>query len=386
MQRETGTHLHSTLASQAYKAWLPHPLPPQPALALDLSAQGLLEKTSQRLGQLDNVSSQLANPNLLLYYFVRKEALLSSQIEGTQSSIADLLLSENRQAPGVPEDDVEEVSCYIAALNHAVDRMANGFPLCQRLLNETHTRLLNSVRGSNKQPGQIRQSQNWIGGTHPSNARFVPPPPERLEQHLSQLEQFYHYPQQTMPTLIKAALAHVQFETIHPYLDGNGRLGRMLISLILVNDGLIKQPILFPSLYFKQTRGEYYDHLQSVRTTGNWEAWVNYFLQAIFVAADEALTLAKQLDAIASQHREIALQWGRLSASAIAVLEHLQAHPITSIAQTTEATGINRTTIARVFENLEAHAFVDEISNKQRGKIYRYTEWVEKLGAHAEPL
>jgi len=258
--KRIGTHIVSSAVSgDSYKAYIPLPLPPEPPLDMG-NLYTLLDKASTALGRLDGMSMVLPDASLFLYMYVRKEAVLSSQIEGTQSSLSDLLLFENAEAPGVPMDDVTEVSCYVSAMNHGLERLKT-FPLSLRLIREIHEKLMDNARGSNKQPGEFRVSQNWIGGSHPANARFVPPPPEKMMECLDLFEKFLHDDTIKLPALIKAALAHVQFETIHPFLDGNGRLGRLLITFILCTEGVLKEPLLYLSLYFKANRQAYYDHL-----------------------------------------------------------------------------------------------------------------------------
>lgn len=258
-------------AGETAEAFLPPPLPPVPAIRMD-RLYGALEAANRALGRLDGVTSILPDAPLLLYMYVRKEALLSSQIEGTQSSLSDLLLFESEEVPGVPLDDVREVSNYVAAMDQGLARIREGFPLSLRLIREIHAMLLSKGRGSGKQPGEFRRSQNWIGGTRPGNAIFVPPPPERVSDLMADLETFIHAGRPEVPTLIKAGLIHVQFETIHPFLDGNGRLGRLLITFLLCAQGILTEPILYLSLYFKTHRRYYYDLLQQVRESGDWES------------------------------------------------------------------------------------------------------------------
>jgi Fic family protein len=266
MKRRTGETLRIGSGDDAYEAFVPAPLPPNPALSLSAADHDLIERANRALGKLDGMTSLLPDTSLFIYAYVRKEALVSSQIEGTQSSLSDLLLYESDQAPGVPIEDVREVSDYVAALDHGLKRLRGGFPLSLRLLREIHGVLLRSGRGNDKTPGEFRRSQVWIGGTRPGNARFVPPPTEKVVECMGALEKFLHGDPVETPTLLKAALAHVQFETIHPFLDGNGRLGRLLITFLLCAEGALSEPILYLSLHFKSRRQEYYDHLQRVRT------------------------------------------------------------------------------------------------------------------------
>ena len=266
MQRgEIGGYDVTSFGSEQVRAFVPLPLPPQPPLVLEGSLQQLLEAAVLALGRLDGVSTLLPDEALFLYAYVRKEAVLSSQIEGTQSSLSDLLLFELEEAPGVPLDDVREVSNYVAALNHGLNRLREEFPLSNRLLREIHGVLLSSGRGSAQMPGEFRRSQNWIGGSRPGNAAFVPPPHTAVPGCMAALERFLHAEDDGLSVMLRAGLAHVQFETIHPFLDGNGRVGRLLITLLLCQAGLLRQPLLYLSLYFKQHRGVYYDLLNHVR-------------------------------------------------------------------------------------------------------------------------
>ena len=277
-----GTYIVSTIGGESVRSYVPPPLPPDPAVGMG-QLQLLLEQANQALGRLDGFTSVLPDLSLslFLYAYVRKEALLSSQIEGTQSSLSDLLLFENSEAPGVPIQDVQEVSNYVAALNHGMRRLREGFPLSLRLIREIHGVLLSEGRGSNKEPGEFRRSQNWIGGTRPGNAAFVPPPPDRVMECMGQLEIFLHEERRDIPLLIKAALVHVQFETVHPFLDGNGRLGRLLITFMLCASGSLREPILYLSLYLKTHRETYYELLTEVRSKGDWETWLEFFLTAV---------------------------------------------------------------------------------------------------------
>ena len=273
---------------------MPASLPPVPALDL-ATLLGPLEQAQLALGRLEGISTQLPAPLSFLYTCVRKEALLSSQIEGTQSSIQELLLFELPERPGVPTDDVIEVSNYIAALEHGLKRLDAGFPLSNRLLREVHGRLMASGRGSEHDPGNFRRSQNWIGGTRPGNATCVPPPPQEVATCMSELERFLHASVPGLSALLRAGLAHVQFETIHPFLDGNGRVGRLLITLLLCHYEVLDEPLLYLSLYFKQQRPRYYELLDTVRRTGDWEAWLVFFLDGVAQTAAAAVSTAQRL-------------------------------------------------------------------------------------------
>src|SRR6202049_1351510 len=298
-----GTYVVKTFKDESFKAYVPPPLPPDPTLAL-LPLLPLLEQANQALGRLDGLASILPDPSLFIYLYVRKEAVLSSQIEGTQSSFSDLMLFESAEAPSVPLEDVQEVSNYVAAMNHGLRRLREDFPLSLRLIREIHKILLSKGRGSQKRPGEFRESQNWIGGTRPGNAAFVPPPPEKMTECLDALEKFLHREKHKLPVLVEAGLIHAQFETIHPFLDGNGRLGRLLITLLLCAKGTLREPLLYLSLYFKTNRDRYYDLLQRVRTHGAWEEWLAFFLEGTEVTARSAAEAAKQILTLFAKDRD----------------------------------------------------------------------------------
>src|SRR3990167_7035047 len=288
-----GTYIIQKMAGESYKAYVPSKLPPVPPLDL-AKLYPYLEKATLALAELNSINKSIPNTTLFIYMYVRKEALLSSQIEGTQSSFSDLILFEHDQKPAVSLEDVEEVSNYVKAIIYGLDRLKQDFPLSLRLLREIHDVLLAGGRGAGKRPGEFRSSQNWIGGTRPGNALFVPPTVTHLDQCLSDFEHFMH--DNTLPVLIQTGLLHVQFETIHPFLDGNGRLGRLLITLLLCHRGLLDEPILYLSLYLKQNRQIYYDLLQEVRLHGTWETWLEFFLEGIAKSAKQAVLTANQIN------------------------------------------------------------------------------------------
>lgn len=385
-QRETGRYIECSISDARYRAFVPNPLPPQPPLAFDVALIASMDRANRALGRLDGIADRLPNQELFLYHYVRKEAVLSSQIEGTQSSLSDLLLFELDEAPGVPISDVVEVSNYVAALNHGLDRIRGGFPLCLRLLREMHEKLLSRGRGATKQPGEFRTSQNWIGGTRPGNALYVPPPPDQLDDCLGRLERFLHEEDSGLPILIKAALAHVQFETIHPFLDGNGRLGRLLITLMLTVDGVLQQPLLYLSLYFKSHRAEYYEHLQRVRLYGDWEGWLVFFVDGVAQTAQQAVETARILLQLFETDRERIRPLGRIAATVLAAHEHLQNRPLTTIADAAKATEINRTSITRAFDEMARIGMVEEITGQKRNRIYAYREYLDILAEGTDPL
>ena len=341
-----GSYVVKQFQEETVRAFVPPPLPPVPPVDL-ARFQILLEQANQAVGRLDGLTSILPDVSLLLYTYVRKEAVLSSQIEGTQSSLSDLLLYENDEAPGAPIEDVEEVSNYVAAMNHGLERMRSGFPMSLRLIREIHEILLSKGRGSGKQPGEFRRSQNWIGGSRPGNAAFVPPPPEMLAECLNQFELFLHDDQTGLPLLIRAGLIHVQFETIHPFLDGNGRLGRLLITFLLCAKGALREPILYLSLYFKSNRAAYYELLDRVRTKGDWEAWIDFFLVGIRNIAEQAAKASREILDLFNQDQKKIETLGRPAASVLRVFQHMQRSPIIAIPSTARRIGISAPTVAK---------------------------------------
>lgn len=385
-RRETGRHVDCSTAQARYRAFVPAPLPPEPPLVFDTALLASMSRADTALGRLDGIADRLPSRELFLYYYVRKEAVLSSQIEGTQSSLSDLLLFELDEAPGVPISDVVEVSNYVAALDHGLGRIEGGFPLCLRLLREMHEKLLSRGRGASKDPGRFRSSQNWIGGMRPGNAAHVPPPPDQINDCLGHLERFLHEQGSDLPVLIKAGMAHVQFETIHPFVDGNGRLGRLLITLMLTVAGVLSQPMLYLSLYFKSHRSEYYEHLQRVRQQGDWEGWLVFFLEGVAETAQQAVATARVLLQVLEDDRERIRPLGRIAATVLAAHEHLQSHPLTTIPEAAHATAINRTSIARAFGEMIELGLVDEITGQKRNRIYAYRQYLDILAEGTEPL
>ena len=387
MQRNlTGRYLSSIAGGETVRAFIPNTLPPAPPLEINESRQRLLERATLALGRLDSVSTLLPDPQLFLYAYVRREAVLSSQIEGTQSSLSDLLLFELDEVPGVPFDDVVEVSNYIAALEHGMARLQGNFPVCNRLFREMHARLMARGRGSDKAPGEFRRSQNWIGGTRPGNARFVPPPPQEVESCMSALEQFIHQSDTATPVLIKAALAHVQFETIHPFLDGNGRLGRLLIALILHEGGLLTQPLLYLSLYFKQHRAMYYDLLDRVRTDGDWEAWLDFFLEGVEQTAQGAVQTAQRLLMLFQQDSQRIAQGGRGAANVLRMLQALRGHPIATLKLLSGETGISFPTSGKIMQGLIEMGIARELTGQRRNRVFVYDAYLNILNEGGEAL
>lgn len=386
--RRTGEFRPATVAGEAYSVFHPYPLPPEPPLVFELADYDLMEKANRALGELSALTPLLPDPALFVYFYIRKEAVLSSQIEGTQSSLTDLLLHENDEIPGVPIDDVEEVSCYVAAMQYGLRRLRDdGFPLSLRLLREIHAELLKSGRGENKSPGEFRRSQNWIGGTRPGNAAFVPPSPETVLDHLGALEKFLHDDPIRMPTLIKAALAHVQFETIHPFLDGNGRLGRLLIALLLCSEGALSEPTLYLSLFFKTHRRQYYELLQKVRTDGIWEEWVRFFLEGVRETATQATGAARRALALfeSDERRINGLDTGRIP-NLLRLHQYIRRNPVMTISKAATQLSLTFATVSKGVRDLAGLGILEEITNKNRDRQYVYRAYLNLLDEGTEPF
>ena len=381
----TGRYETTIFGGESVKAFIPHPLPPDPPLELK-TLHVPLEQALLALGRLDSLSTIVPDTSLILYSYIRKEAVLSSQIEGTQSSLSDLLLFELNEAPGVPVDDVVEVSNYVASLDHGLKRLREGFPLSNRLLREIHGVLLSRGRGSNKAPGHFRRSQNWIGGTRPGNARFVPPPPQVVPDSMKDLELFLHDEKQQMPMLVKAGLAHVQFETIHPFLDGNGRLGRLLITFLLRHAGILREPLLYLSLYFKQNREDYYHYLDAVRTAGDWEAWLSFYLKGVLQTADNAVTTAQRLIELFREDREKIQREGRAAGSGLRVHGVMQERPLVTMPEVQANTSLSFPAVSAGMQLLSRLGIVKEITGKRRGRVFTYSKYLAVLSEGTEPL
>jgi Fic family protein len=382
----SGRYQESNVGGEIIRAFIPYPLPPGPPLELTNARQLLLERATLALGRLDSITLLLPDPQLFLYAYVRREAVLSSQIEGTQSSLSDLLLFELEQAPGAPFDDVVEVSNYVAALEHGVTRLREGFPLSNRLIREMHEKLLSRGRGSEKSPGEFRRSQNWIGGTRPGIAHFVPPPPSEVENCMAQFERFIHDEHLPYPALVKAALAHVQFETIHPFLDGNGRIGRLLIALLLHLSGVLSQPLLYLSLYFKLHRAEYYRLLDVVRSDGDWEAWLDFFLDGVEQTASGAVQTAQRLVKLFRDDATRIQELGRITATGLRTHDALRARPILTLKEICKRTGISFPAAAKGMAALTKLGITRELTGKQRNRVFVYDKYLSILNEGTEPL
>ncbi len=380
---ETGRYETTTIVGETVRAFVPARLPPRPAL--DLAAlQNPLEKALLALGRLDSLVVLLPDTHLFLYTYIRKEAVLSSQIEGTQSSLSDFLLYELEELPGVPLDDVIEVSNYVVALEHGLHRMRGGFPLCNRLIREIHAELLSRGRGSDKAPGEFRRSQNWIGGSRPGTARFVPPPAHAVLDCMSDLEHFLHARDDGLSALLRAGLAHVQFETIHPFLDGNGRAGRLLITFMLCHDGVLREPLLYLSLYFKQHREDYYALLNDVRQNGDWEAWLLFFLEGVTQTAEGAVQTAQRLLSLFQEDQARLQQAGRAAGSALRVHQVLQERPIASLQELANRAELSFPAATAGMQVLEKLGVARELTNKKRNRLFGYDQYLAILGEGTE--
>lgn len=382
-KERVGESIKASIVGESYSSYLPKPLPPHPPIEMD-KIYSMLDEANVVLGRLDGLSLILPDQSLFLYMYIRKEAVLSSQIEGTQSSLSDLLLYENHEVPGVPNQDVIEVSNYVAAMEHGLKRIQNGFPLSLRLIREMHEVLLNKGRGSSKQPGEFRHSQNWIGGTRPGNAKFVPAPPDKVIDLLGSMEKFLHDEAVTLPTLIKAALVHHQFETIHPFLDGNGRIGRLLITFILCVEGILQKPMLYLSLYFKTHRQAYYEHLQLVRETGDWEEWIQFFLKGVIETANQAIETAQKILKLLDEDRKKIETKNKPSAFTLRVHTYLQKHPITEAKYIVKNCKMTLPSANKSLNQLVDLNIVKEITGKARNRIYIYKKYLDILNEGTE--
>ena len=379
-----GRYKVTSVGGEQVRAFVPTPLPPVPPLVLKGPLQQTLEWAVLTLGRLDGVSALLPDKSLFLYAYVRKEAVLSSQIEGTQSSLSDLLLFELDEAPGVPLEDVIEVSNYVAALEHGLARLREGFPLSNRLIREIHAVLLSRGRGSGKDPGEFRRSQNWIGGTRPGTAAFVPPPHTAVPDCMTALEHFLHAHDDGLPVLVRAGLAHVQFETIHPFLDGNGRVGRLLVTFLLCHAALLREPLLYLSLYLKQHRATYYDLLDLVRRTGDWETWLAFFLEGVRQTAEGAVSMAERLAEMFRADRARIEPSGRRAGSALRVHEALKARPILSLPEVCRGTGLSFPAASSAMELLDGLGIVRELTGKRRNRLFVYHRYLASLDEEGE--
>ena len=385
LRSRNGTYERSLFHGDEFSAFIPNPLPPIPTLDMDLFHQSL-EAAHLAVGYLDALITRLPSVEPLLYSYVRREALVSSQIEGTQSTFEDVLLYELGAATSVPSDDTSEVSNYVDALNHGIARMRDGFPLSNRLIRELHAILMQGEARRHLTPGEFRRSQNWIGGPNPSQALYVPPPPEVVPECMSELEQFIHDERSTLPAIVRAGLAHAQFESIHPFLDGNGRAGRVLISLIFEHAELLSEPILYLSLYFKQRRGEYYSLLGQLRDNGDWELWLRYFIDGVLWTAEDCIATTEVLTERFDQDRDLLLGIGRQRASAIRALEAFSRRPMLNLRELIAISGLSFGTASAAVETLADAGIVRERTGLRRNRVFSYDAFIEVLSRGAEPF
>ncbi len=369
-------------ADESFRAFIP--LPPSPPLSTDSELLHLLADAMLALGRLDTASSQLPDQSLLIYSYIRKEAVLSSQIEGTQSSISDLLRYELTGMPGGLRDDVVEVSNYVAAMNHGLQRLGEDFPLSNRLLRELHEKLLSNGRGSDKTPGEFRRSQVWIGSSRPSDANFVPPPHIYIDDSMGELELFLHAKDDGIPPLVRAGLAHVQFETIHPFLDGNGRIGRLLITFMLCSAGILRHPTLYLSLYFKRHRSRYYELLNEVRATGDWEAWLRFFLTGVRDTAENAYTTSQRIFNLFEEHGASIEQIGTRRGSVARAHEALKKMPIASIAELSKLADITYPTVSSAIETMVEMGIAQEVTGGRTNRLFVYDRYIAILNEGTE--
>ncbi len=377
---QTGHYLSAIAGGVACQAFVPDALPPNPSLEINNKLQTRINQAMLALGRLDAISTLLPDAHLFLYSYVRKEAVMSSQIEGTQSSLSDLMLYEMEAVPGVPMDDVQEVSCYVSALNLGIQRIREDHPITFRLIIELHRALMTSGRGTNRCPGEFRKTQVWIGGHRPDEATFVPAPANEIADCWAALERFLNDVPEATDPLIKAALSHVQFETIHPFMDGNGRIGRLLIPLILVEAKVINEPLLYLSVFFKKHQQTYYERLNQIRLTGDWEAWLLFFVDAVTETANQAVDTAKQLHTLRQEDKTRVNELGRQAGSAAQIIDALFEQPIASVNKLIELTGLTAATIGKVLDALAQQLnIVKEITGQKRNRVFAYTAYIEIL-------
>lgn len=377
---QTGHYISAIAGGVSCQAFVPDALPPNPPLEIDHKLQSRINQAMLALGRLDAITALLPDAHLFLYSYVRKEAVMSSQIEGTQSSLSDLMLYEMEAVPGVPMDDVQEVSCYVSALNLGIQRIREEQPISFRLVTELHQALMTSGRGTNRCPGEFRKSQVWIGGHRPDEATFVPVPENEIANCWADLERFINDVPDTTDPLIKAALSHVQFETIHPFMDGNGRIGRLLIPLILVEARVIHEPLLYLSVFFKKHRQTYYERLNNVRLTGDWEGWFLFFVDAVTETANQAVDTAQQLNTLRQKDKIRLNELGRQAGSASQIIDALFEQPIASVNKLIALTGLTAATVGKILDVLETQLqIVKEITGQKRNRVFAYSAYIEIL-------
>jgi Fic family protein len=386
MARSTGRYEVTSVAGENVRAFVPHSLPPvRPGIRISGDILTQLQMAETNLAKLDTAGRMVPSLDWFVYAFVRKEAVISSQIEGTQASLTDLLTTEADAPSDALPEHVEEICNYLEALSYTRGqlRRKGGLPLSVRLLTGAHKRLMSGTRGQHKEPGKIRRSQNWIGGTRPGNARFVPPPPNHVPELLGQLEKYLHA-DEPMPALVRAGLVHAQFETIHPFLDGNGRLGRLLIALCLEEWNLLSEPLLYLSLFFKRHRQEYYSRLEAIRTQGDWEGWLAYFLEGVASVANEAVTLIGSLFELLNKDRTRYLRSKHANVMGARLLEHLPENPIITTKRAVGLCDTTRPTAAKAIDSLCDVGILSETSGRSRDRTYSYRNYLDLLKVGTE--
>jgi Fic family protein len=388
-QRTTGRYERTTAGGEEVAAFVPHALPPaEPPLIIDAARATRLRAAEQALIRLELAGEMVPSLDWFIYAFVRKEAVLSSQIEGTQATLVDLLAfeaQEGAEQSAPPDADVEEVCNYLDALVYARAQLSDpkGLPLSMRLLNDIHQRLMRGIRGAEKLPGEVRRSQNWIGGSRPGNAAYVPPPPHVLGEVLGAFEVYLHA-DDSLPPLVRAGLLHVQFETIHPYLDGNGRIGRLLVTLLLEHWKLLTKPLLYLSLFFKRHREDYYRRLNAVRVDGDWEGWLDFFFEGLATIADEAVASARELFALVAADRSIVLAHAGMSVVALRLFELLPRHPMVTVASVMKLVDTTKPTAGRAVELLVTAGVLVETTGKKRDRSFVYQRYLDRLRVGTE--
>jgi Fic family protein len=386
-KRITGLSERTSVGGEEVAAFIPKPLPPHhPPLVLDAALTQRVRGAEQALARLELAGEMVPSVDWFIYAFVRKEAVLSSQIEGTQATLVDLLTFEAQDAgEAAPNADVEEVCNYLDALTLARKELASpkGLPISMRLLNKVHRRLMRGVHGAERAPGEIRRTQNWIGGSRPGNAAYVPPPPHALGDVLSAFEKYIHT-EDALPPLVRAGLLHVQFETIHPYLDGNGRIGRLLVMLLLEHWKLLTKPLLYLSLFLKRHRDEYYRRLTAVRADGDWEGWIDFFLDGVATIADEAVASARELFALVAEDRARVLGHPGMSIVALRLFEVLPRHPVVTVASAMKLVDSTKPTVGKAIDLLVRAGVLTETTGKKRDRSFVYHQYLERLRVGTE--
>jgi len=383
LRHRAGTYIRQL---EGYAAYIPAPLPPVPPINMDGELMRLLSNADRALGRLDGVTTILPNPNLFVAMYVKQEAVFSSQIEGTQSTLEDVLVYEAGPVRDKRPKDVEEVVNYVRAMNYGIQELDN-LPLSLRLIKQIHAELLKGVRGGKRTPGEFRRSQNWIGpgGCTLADAEFTPPPPHQMMEALNNFEKFLH-DTSSLPVLIHCGLAHAQFETIHPFLDGNGRMGRLLITFLLCEKQILQKPLLYLSYYLKAHRAEYYDRLMAVRNAGDWEGWLRFFLRGVYEVSQASTSTARLILQMREKHRMLIAENLSNSTNGLKLLDHLFEKPMVSIREAEQVMGVSYVTASSVIGNMEDAALLKEITGQKRNKVFRYEPYIALFNRQAISL